>query len=49
MPPVREVGLTTQALNHRIAKDDPLITGFPWKSLLPSERKKFNDLIRAEE
>ena len=41
--------LTTQVLNRRIPKDDGRITGFPWKSLLPAERKKFNDLIRAAE
>ena len=39
--------LTIQALNGRIPKDDPRITGIPWKSLLPSERKKFGDLLRA--
>jgi hypothetical protein len=48
-PGYRAAFLTTQVLNHRMAKDDPRITGLPWKSLLPSERKKFNDLIRAEE
>ena len=45
-PGYRAVYLTTQVLNHRIAKDDPRIIDFPWKSLLPSERKKFNELIR---
>lgn len=48
-PGYRAAFLTTQVLNHRIAKDDPRITDFPWKSLLPSERKKFNELIRAAE
>ncbi|MCX6873569.1 MAG: hypothetical protein NTW21_07140 [Verrucomicrobia bacterium] len=48
-PGYRAAYLTTQALTHRIARDDPRITALPWKSLLPSERKKFNDLLRAEE
>jgi hypothetical protein len=39
--------LATQVLNRRIAKDDPSITDFPWKSLRPSERKKFSELIRT--
>ncbi len=43
----RAAFLATQVLAGRIPKDDPRITSFPWKSLLPSERKKFNDLIRA--
>jgi hypothetical protein len=46
-PTYRVVYLTTQVLNHRIAKDDPRISDFPWKSLLPSERKKFNELLRS--
>lgn len=46
-PAYRAAYLTTQALNRRIPKDDPAITEFPWKSLQPSERKKFNELIRT--
>jgi len=46
-PGYRAAYLTTQTLNGRIAKDDPLITNFPWKSLLPSERRKFTELIQA--
>lgn len=46
-PGYRAAFLTTQALNQRIPKDDPQITGFPWKSLLPSERRKFTELIQA--
>ena len=38
--------LTIQVLAGRIARDDARITGFVWKSLLPSERKKFSELIR---
>ena len=48
-PGYRAAFLTTQVLNHRMAKDDPRITQFPWKSLQPSERKKFSELIRSEE
>jgi len=46
-PGYRAAYLTTQALNGRIAKDDPLIRDFPWKSVLPSERRKFNELIQS--
>ena len=45
-PGFRAAYLTTQVLTQRIARDDASITGFPWKSVLPCERKKFNDLIR---
>jgi hypothetical protein len=38
--------LTSQVLAHRIPKDDPRITGFPWKSTRPCERKKFNEFLR---
>lgn len=48
-PGYRAVFLTTQVLNRRMAKDDPQITQFPWKSLQPSERKKFSELIRLAE
>jgi hypothetical protein len=48
-PGYRAAFLTTQVLNHRMAKDDPRITQFPWKSLQPSERKKFSELIRSAE
>jgi len=46
-PGYRAAYLATQTLNGRIAKDDPLITDFPWKSVLPSERRKFNELIQS--
>lgn len=39
--------LTTQVLNGRLSKDDPSITDFPWKSLQPSERRKFSELIQS--
>ena len=48
-PGYRAAFLTTQVLNHRMAKDDPRITQFPWKSLQLSERKKFGELIRSAE
>jgi hypothetical protein len=44
-PANRATFLTTQVFANRLAKDDPRITDFPWKSLLPSERKKFTELI----
>jgi hypothetical protein len=48
-PGYHAVFLTTQALARRIPLDDPRITDFPWKSLLPCERRKFNNLISAAE
>ncbi len=39
--------LTIQALNGRIDREDPRLTGLPWNSLLPCERKKFGELLRA--
>ncbi|MCX6874250.1 MAG: hypothetical protein NTW21_10650 [Verrucomicrobia bacterium] len=48
-PGYRAAFLTTQVLTLRLAKDDPLITEFPWKSLQPSERKKFTELLRTTE
>jgi len=48
-PGYRAVFLATQLLNGRIPKNDPQIADFPSKSLLPSERRKFNEWIaRAE-
>ena len=46
-PGYRAAFLTTQVLVHRMAKDNPLLTDFPWLSLQPSERKKFSELLRA--
>ena len=48
-PGYRAAFLTTQVLNHRMSKDDPRITQFPWKSLQMSDRKKFGELIRSAE
>jgi hypothetical protein len=46
-PGYRAAFLTTQVLNGRMAKNDPRITEFPWKSLQPSERRKFSELIQS--
>lgn len=46
-PAFRMVFLTTQLLNERMTSDDPQITEFPWKSLQPSERRKFSELTRS--
>ena len=46
-PGFQAMFLTTQVLTHRLPKDDPRITEFPWKSLQPSERKNFSELIRT--
>lgn len=50
MPPAyRMAVLLTRILNKRATADDPLIREFPWQSLLPSERRKFSELIRSAE
>lgn len=46
-PPYRAAFYTTQVLNRKMAKDDPKIVDFPWKSLLPSERRRFTEWIRG--
>ena len=46
-PGYRAAFFATQVLNHRMNKDDPKITAFPWRSVLPSERRKFGELIRS--
>ena len=46
-PGYRAAYLTTQTLNGRISKNDPLIVDFPWKAVLPSERRKFTELIQS--
>ena len=48
-PGYRAAFLTTEVLNRRMAKDDPRIAQFPWKSLQSSERMKFSELIRSAE
>ncbi len=35
-----------QILLHQLSAEDPKILGLPWKSMLPSERKKFSDWIK---
>jgi hypothetical protein len=48
-PGYRATFLATQLLNGRIPKDDPRIADFPSRSLMPSERRKFNEWVaRAE-
>ena len=46
-PGYRAAFLTTQVLNKRIPKDDPQITNLPWRGMLPSERRKFNEWIKS--
>ncbi|MEN9975064.1 MAG: hypothetical protein RLZZ282_1070 [Verrucomicrobiota bacterium] len=46
-PSYRATLLASRILNRSLSKTDSLVTGFPWKSLLPSERKKFSELIRT--
>jgi len=46
-PSYRAAWLTTQVLNGRIPPNDPRIAEFPWKSLQPSERRKFTALIQS--
>ena len=48
-PGYRAVFFTTQVLNGRMAKNDPRIAAFPWKSLQASERRKFSELMDAAE
>lgn len=45
-PSFRIVPLAGQVLTGALAATDPLVREFPWKSLLPSERRKFGDMIR---
>ncbi len=46
-PGYRAAFLATLVLNHRIGPQDPRIVGFPWQSLLPSERKRFGEWLKA--
>ena len=48
-PAYRATLLTTRILNGQLDKKDPTVTGFLWLSLLPSERRKFSELIRSAE
>jgi hypothetical protein len=45
-PAYQAVYFACQVLNGRMDKDDERIRNFPLKLLLPSERKKFRELIR---
>jgi len=46
-PGYRAAFLATLVLNGRIDRQDPRITGFPWKSLLPSERRRFSEWLKV--
>ena len=46
-PGYRATFLATLVLNHRIEPEDPRITGFPWQTLMPSERKRFGEWLKA--
>lgn len=48
-PGFRMIYYASETLNGRMERSDPKLEQFPWKSLLPSERKKFSELIRASE
>jgi hypothetical protein len=45
-PGFRATFLATQVLNDRMDRRDPRLTGFPWKALLPSERKRFGEWLK---
>ena len=45
-PGYRATFLATQVLNQRMERQDPRIAGLPWKSLLPSERKRFGEWLK---
>ena len=47
-PSYRAVFLVTYLRNGKIAKDDPRITQLPWKDMLPSERKTFNEWLKQD-
>ena len=42
----RAIHLVTQLRNGRIGADDPALRALPWSELLPSERGKFERLVR---
>ena len=46
-PGYRAAFLATLVLNHRIDPQDPRILGFPWQALMPSERKRFGEWLKA--
>jgi hypothetical protein len=48
-PGYRAVILATWVLNHRMGPNDPRITGFPWKALMPLERKRFTEWLKVAE
>lgn len=48
-PNQRAILFTSQVMLRQVSSQDPKIADFPWKSLLPSERKKFGDWIKRAE
>lgn len=46
---LRIIFYTSEVLNGRMEKNDSRLARFSWNSLLPSERKKFSELLRANE
>ena len=46
-PSFRVVFLISRVKNGKMPPDDPAIRDFPWNDLLPSERRKFRDLLRG--
>ena len=45
-PGYRAAFLATQVLNHQLDRQDPRISGFPWKALLPSESKRYSEWLK---
>jgi hypothetical protein len=47
-PSYRIVFLASKVQNGTLAANDSSLQGFPWNALLPSERRKFGNLVRAK-
>ena len=45
-PSFRVVFLVRRVRSGEMQPDDPAIREFPWNQLLPSERRKFNEILR---
>jgi hypothetical protein len=45
-PSQRVVFLVSRVRNGTLGRDHPEVTGFPWKTLLPSERREFIRLLK---
>jgi len=48
-PSQRAILFTTKVLNQTMTPQDRLIVNFPWKSVLPSERKKCTAWLKLAE